>query len=208
MSDNASPPGWHPDAQNPGQERYWDGSAWTEQRRPVQGPPPPGMGYQQAAPPKQKHTLRNVLLISGLVLILFCGGCLALGGSILNEAGEEIDKALEEEAENDKPKEVTEGQAFEHDGYKVDAGWKVGADEFGYAEITGVRVTNTEAPDAFDGSGRSALLTFTFYRGTENLLEVNCTGNELQEGESTTLDCGSLDKLPKDYDTIKVADLL
>ncbi len=206
MSQGTTPPGWHPDSGNPGQERYWDGNAWTEQRRPSQSAPAQTVVYQQA-PQKKSHTLRNVLLILALLTVLFVGGCVVLIGTAANEVGKEIDKSLEEEAANDKPKTVTEGKAFEHDGYKVDAGWKVGADEFGYAEITGVRVTNTQAPDDFEGSGRSALLTFTFYKGTENLLEVNCTGNELQKGESTTLDCGALDKLPKDYDTIKVADL-
>jgi hypothetical protein len=29
------PPGWYPDATSPGNLRYWDGSAWTEHRRPA-----------------------------------------------------------------------------------------------------------------------------------------------------------------------------
>jgi uncharacterized RDD family membrane protein YckC len=33
-------PGWYDDPENPAQQRYWDGNAWTDQRRPQQGPPP------------------------------------------------------------------------------------------------------------------------------------------------------------------------
>lgn len=34
------PAGWYDDPQDPSQQRYWDGSAWTDNRRPRQGPPP------------------------------------------------------------------------------------------------------------------------------------------------------------------------
>jgi uncharacterized RDD family membrane protein YckC len=32
--------GWYDDPQDPTQQRYWDGSTWTDQRRAQQGPPP------------------------------------------------------------------------------------------------------------------------------------------------------------------------
>lgn len=35
-----SPAGWYPDYQNPAYQRYFDGSGWTDQIRPV-GPPAP-----------------------------------------------------------------------------------------------------------------------------------------------------------------------
>lgn len=40
------PPGWYPDPRAPHDERWWDGTAWTEHRRPVgpAGPPPPAVG--------------------------------------------------------------------------------------------------------------------------------------------------------------------
>lgn len=45
MSDPSA--GWHPDPEQPGQLRYWDGSQWTEHRQPA-GPtaPPPLYGQQ------------------------------------------------------------------------------------------------------------------------------------------------------------------
>lgn len=38
------PPGWYPDAQTPGAERWWDGVQWTANQRPVGG---------MVAPPRQ-----------------------------------------------------------------------------------------------------------------------------------------------------------
>lgn len=164
-----------------------------------QAPPP---GYQQQPPPKKSHTLRNVLLVVLLLGVLFVGGCLALIGGAANEVSKSIDKSIAEEAANDKPKDVTEGKAFTHDDYAVDAGWKVEKAEFGGGvTITNARVTNNAE------EGRSAWLTFTFYNGKENLAEVSCTSNELQKGESSKLDCSSLSDEPATgYKTIKVAD--
>lgn len=53
MSDTpTTPPGWYPDTTAPGTERYWDGNAWTEHRRPVaSAPPPPPPPTPYGAPP-------------------------------------------------------------------------------------------------------------------------------------------------------------
>lgn len=65
------------------------------------------------------------------------------------------------------------------------------------------RVTNASDDD----TSRTALLTFTFYKGSENLAEVECSSNELQAGESSKMDCFSTDsEFPTGYKTIKVAD--
>lgn len=40
MSGQTTPAGWYPDPEQPGQQRYWDGSAWTENRQPLAGGPP------------------------------------------------------------------------------------------------------------------------------------------------------------------------
>lgn len=163
----------------------------------------PQQGYYQQGPtPEKKHTLRNVLLILIGLGILFIGGCAVLLGAFVNE----VDKAIDEEAANDKPKTVKPGRAFEHDGYKIDAGWKV-AEDFGTFTINGLRVTAAEADPDLPDSGRTALLTFRLYNGTENLAEIDCNGKELQLGESSRMDCFSGDAYNTDYKTIKVSDL-
>ncbi|MEI8411823.1 MULTISPECIES: RDD family protein [unclassified Kribbella] len=43
------PAGWYDDPQDQSQQRYWDGSAWTDNRRPRQGPPPYQGQYGQPA---------------------------------------------------------------------------------------------------------------------------------------------------------------
>ncbi len=47
MGAGATPAGWYPDAERPGGERYWNGSAWTEDRRPA-GQPAPQYGAPQS----------------------------------------------------------------------------------------------------------------------------------------------------------------
>ncbi len=128
--------------------------------------------------------------------VLFCGGCLAVTGLFANE----VDKAIEEEEKNDQPTTISEGKAFTHDDYKADAGWTVAKDGAGGVTIENLKVTN-EAEDT-----RTALFTFRFFKGTENLAEVECSSNEIGTGESNTLDCVSFDgRCPTGYDTIKVA---
>lgn len=164
-----------------------------QQPHPPQGHPPQGYG----PPPKKKHTVRNVLLVIIGLMILGLGGCLALVGGAANE----IDKALQEEEANDRPTEITEGEAFTHDGFEAEEGWKVAKERFGGATIQGLRVTNT-SEDA-----RTALLTFRLYKGNENLAEIECSSNELQTGEVSRMNCVSMEsRFPKGYDTIKVSD--
>lgn len=48
------PAGWHPDPEQPGQVRYWDGTQWTEHRQAAPAaaptPPPPPVPPAPAAP--------------------------------------------------------------------------------------------------------------------------------------------------------------
>ena len=47
-----TPPGWYPDSTNPGQQRYWDGSQWTDYTAPAAagGPQAPGQAVAVAQP--------------------------------------------------------------------------------------------------------------------------------------------------------------
>lgn len=167
-------------------------------QQPQQQPYP----YVPQPPAKKKHTVRNILLVLVVLFILVVGGCMALIGGAANE----IDKAIDKEAENDKPIAVTEGEAFDHDGFAAAKGWSVKSVQFGGAEIKGLKVTLTDDQDV-SGGGRAALLTFRLYQGKTVVSEINCSSNEMQEGETSTMDCFSLDsKKLGSYDTIKVAD--
>ncbi|MCS5718591.1 DUF2510 domain-containing protein [Herbiconiux sp. CPCC 205763] len=72
MSHAAPPPpaGWYPDTDQPGNERYWDGTQWTDTRRPVLTAPPP---YVPAAPPVKApgQGLATAALVLGIIGAVF-----------------------------------------------------------------------------------------------------------------------------------------
>ncbi len=78
-------------------------------------------------------------------------------------------------------------------------GWKV-TKEFGLANVTGLKVTNNR--DHKD----AALVEIKLMKGSEVLAVVDCTTEQIQKGQTTTLDCTSADKLPDDYDEITIND--
>ena len=48
----STPAGWYPDPNDASQQRYWDGSQWTEQIQPAQqAPPAPGEPQEPGLPP-------------------------------------------------------------------------------------------------------------------------------------------------------------
>lgn len=158
--------------------------------------------YQYPAPPqKKKHTVRNVLLILVLLFVLFIAGCMALIG----KAADEASKSIDEETKNDTPTAIEEGKPFEHDGFAAAGGWKVAPEQFGGATIKGLKLTLKD--DQGTSTGRSALLDFKLYNGKTVVATITCSSDDLQQGETATLECfsGNTKKLGK-FDTIKVSD--
>ena len=51
MTSPAPAPGWYPDPSNPAMLRWWEGSAWSEQRQPNPAPPPPPTATAPPPPP-------------------------------------------------------------------------------------------------------------------------------------------------------------
>lgn len=81
----STPAGWYTDPDSAGQQRYWDGSSWTDQRQPAAATPPPPppsatapLATHTTASEKKSHTGRNILLaILGVCFLLFAG-CTAI----------------------------------------------------------------------------------------------------------------------------------
>jgi hypothetical protein len=94
MSAPSPPPGWYPDPSGAPQQRYWDGSKWTEHR--TWTPPPkspagwypdpsgaPGQRYWDGrqwtitASPKVRSSPLKTLAIVGAAVFALVGGCAA-----------------------------------------------------------------------------------------------------------------------------------
>ncbi|MFF6994686.1 DUF2510 domain-containing protein [Streptomyces sp. NPDC008313] len=87
-----TPPGWYPDPgqtnEGPATERWWDGTAWTDQTRPVGsagawGPPAypaPAGGYPAGGRPGARRGLRTGIAVAAAVAVLagIGGGVYAL----------------------------------------------------------------------------------------------------------------------------------
>ena len=79
------PAGWYADPEDPSQQRYWDGSAWTEHRAPGAQPAPaakpsysPDYTAQQAQQGWQQNTETSggaiAALVLGILSIVACFG--------------------------------------------------------------------------------------------------------------------------------------
>jgi hypothetical protein len=73
-----TPAGWYPDTEQPGNERYWDGTRWTDARRPLAMPQPYAPPLPPRAPGAGLATASLVLGIIGAVFA-FIPGVTGLG---------------------------------------------------------------------------------------------------------------------------------
>ena len=67
-----TPAGWYPDPQNPGQQRYWDGTAWAAPTAPPPPAAPPASPQGQLAAPPQTSTSGLIGLVLSVVSWVIC----------------------------------------------------------------------------------------------------------------------------------------
>jgi hypothetical protein len=92
-----SPPGWYADPSGPsGQQRWWDGTRWTEHTQAAQA-------ASAAAPMPQSgssNTLKVVLIVLGVLALLTVGGCVACV-ALVGETAEDVGRQLERELDRE-----------------------------------------------------------------------------------------------------------
>ena len=71
MAGEQTPAGWYADPEGSGNQRYWDGTQWTEQRQPAPSTAPPAAAAPWGAEPqKKKGKGRGCLTALGIVVAL------------------------------------------------------------------------------------------------------------------------------------------
>src|SRR5918999_3492958 len=90
-------PGWYPDPSGPaGQQRWWDGTRWTEHLQPAPGAAPPGAAPKSGS----SNTLVVVLVVLGVLAVLGIGGCVACA-ALVGEGAEDIGREIERDLERE-----------------------------------------------------------------------------------------------------------
>jgi hypothetical protein len=228
MTQTPNPPaGWYPQG---GQERWWDGNAWSDNFRPLGSEQTQQPGYAQptyaqpaygqpaygqpaygqpqpylAQPVKQSHTARNILIVFGVLFLVFVGGCIAVVAVVGNRVNDAVNDQSAGGPNNPLP--ITEGQSFEVNGFEYADGWKI-TDEpvSGTWHVDDLKVTNHR------GKADRLLVEIKLYQASEILATAECfTGNgvdKIPEDTTVTVECSSTDPLPATYDKITINDAI
>ena len=218
MTQTPQPPaGWYPQGD---QERWWDGTAWSDNFRPLGSQPTYGQpaygqpAYGQPAfgqaqpygvqPVQQSHTARNILIVLGVLFLLFVGGCVALVAVVGNEVNDAVND--DKLGGPNNPLTITEGEAFEVDGFEYADGWEIAdAPVSGLFQIENLTMTNHR------GKADRLFVEIKLHNGGEIVASATCIGGEfdkIPEDTTVTVDCSSGDTLPPAYDKITIQDAI
>ena len=152
-------------------------------------------------PPKKKHTVRNVFLVALRAQPDWASLAARPSSAVPpTRSASPSRRTPTRPGGTDNPLTITEGKAFEVDGFNYAAGWKIGNDALGDLDVKGLKVTNNR--DDKD----SALVEIKVWKGTEVLALADCTTEPIGVGTTVTLSCISADKLPKTFDKITIND--
>lgn len=226
MTQTPNPPaGWYP---QDNQERWWDGTGWSDNFRPLGSDltPQPGQpamtaghatyqqpGYAQPTygqpymtqPVQQSHTARNILIVFGVLFLLFVGGCIA----VVAVVGNEVNDAVNDDSLGgpNNPLTITEGQAFEVNGFEYAEGWDIAdASISGLFQIDNLKVTNHR------GKADRLLVEINLLNDDEVVATTTCVAGDgitkIQEDTTVTVECSSGDSLPAAYDQITINDAI
>lgn len=77
MSTHTTPAGWYPDPAGSGQQRYFDGTNWTDQ---YTSSSPAGAAAAASAPPKKSNRGKIILTAVGAVIVMMIVGAIVGGG--------------------------------------------------------------------------------------------------------------------------------
>ncbi len=189
--------------QHPQQNPQPYGQQPPQQPYPPYGQQPPNpYGPQQTG---KSHTTRNVLLIVGVLVVLFCGGVVGLGIWAFNTASDGIDSAFDTEYEGseDDPVEVDEGDSFSIRGFDYGDGWSVNTDTTTQTvTIDDLVVTNNRD----DEESYSLFLTVSFYSDGQGVGELTCSSpTTVRYEKKAEMSCTGYD-VPSDFDSLEIFD--
>ena len=232
MTQTPNPPaGWYP---QDGQERWWDGTGWSDNFRPLgsEQTPQPGQPamtagyptYQQPAyqqsygqpqygqpqpyliqPAEKSHTARNILIVFAVLFLLFVGGCIA----VVAVVGDKVNDAVNDDTLGgpNNPLTITEGRAFEVNGFEYADGWSITSQPVsGTWQIDNLKMTNHR------GKADRLDVEISLLSSSEVVATAFCTAgdgiNKVPEDVTVTVTCTSSDPLPTAYDQITIKDVI
>ena len=208
-----TPAGWYPQGH---QERWWDGTQWSDNFRPIQTPTvgtpttsaygaTPTYGtpqtYLPQQPVKQSHWARNCLIVFAIFCVLGIGGCAAAVFLVKNK----VDDVVNDQTPGgpNVALTITPGKAFSVKHFDYSDGWTVGPDAAGDAAVTKLQLTNNRNKADF------VFVHIDLRQGSTILATINCTlpnGARIGKGDKVTLTCVSSDPMPQSYDRVTIND--